>query len=182
LAPPGLSATLGNGMSARTLALLTLLTFPLACGGTHSAGSPEGTVARVLDGDTIVLTDGRHVRLVQLDAPEIDENECYSEAGKRALARLLPLGTHVEIETDPALDQVDRYGRTLAYVRRGSVNINLELVRAGAASVWFYDGDRGRYAGELLATARRAQLKKRGLWGACPGTVLDPLHSVEARP
>jgi micrococcal nuclease len=168
-------------MRLRILALVMLLTFPLACGGTHAGGgSPEGTVARVLDGDTIVLGDGRHVRLVQLDAPEIDEDECYARAAKRALARLLRPGTEVDIQTDPALDQVDRYGRTLAYVKKDGTNINLELVREGAAAPWFYDGDRGRYAGLLVATARRANEQDRGLWGACPGSVLDPLHSVEA--
>ena len=175
------SATLGD-VRVPFLVLSTLLTFPLACGGTHArAGGPEGAVARVLDGDTIVLEDGRHIRLVQLDAPEIDEDECYAQAAKLVLVRLLPPGTPVRIETDPALDKVDRHGRTLAYLRKESTNINLELVRGGAAAPWFYDGDRGRYAGELLATARRAQLKQRGLWGACPGTVLDPLHSVGAR-
>jgi micrococcal nuclease len=167
-------------MLLRILALVMLLTFPLACGGTHGGGGPEGTVARVLDGDTIVLADGRHVRLVQLDAPEIDEDECYAQAAKRVLARLLTPGTEVDIETDAALDRVDRYGRTLAYLKKDGTNINLELVREGAAAPWFYDGERGRYAGLLLGTARRAKEHDRGLWGACPGTVLDPLHSVEA--
>lgn len=163
----------------RALALATLLAFPLACSGTRNA--PTGTVARVLDGDTIVLTDGRHVRLVQLDAPETDENECYAQVAKRVLERLLPLGTSVRIELDPALDHVDSYGRTLAYVRRNSTNINLALVRQGAAAPWFYDGDRGRYASTFLQAAHEAKHHHRGLWGACPGTLLDPLHSVDAR-
>jgi micrococcal nuclease len=173
-------ATLVGGMRARILVVLTLLVFPLACGGTHAGFSPRGTVRQVLDGDTIVLMDGRHVRLVQLDAPETDENECYAEEAKRVLERILPRGTEVSIEQDPALDQRDRFGRTLAYVKRNSTNINLELVREGAAAPWFYEGARGRHAGELIAIARRAQMARRGLWGACPGTVLDPLNSVEA--
>jgi micrococcal nuclease len=163
------------------LLLLTPLTFPLACGGMHAGASGPATVARVVDGDTIVLSDGRHVRLVQLDAPETDENECYAQAARRVLAHLLPVGTRVVVETDPRLDHVDRYGRTLAYVLRNSVSINLELVRDGAASVWFYHGDKGRYADEFLRGARRAKAHHRGLWGACPATALDPLHSVEAR-
>jgi micrococcal nuclease len=167
-------------MSLRILVALTLVTFPLACRGTH-AGSPTGTVTRVLDGDTIVLSDGRHVRLVQLDAPETDEHECYAQAAKRALRRLLPLGTEVRIEADPVLDKIDRYGRTLAYVEKDGANINFELVKEGAAAPWFYDGERGHSAGLLLTLARRAKHLQRGLWGACRGTVLDPLHSVETR-
>ena len=164
----------------RVIVALAVLALPLGCGSAH-VGSPAGRVARVLDGDTITLTDGRHVRLVQLDAPETDEGECYAYEAERALARLLPPGTEVEIETDPALDRRDRFGRTLAYVLKDGTNVNLSLVREGAASVWFYEGDRGRYAAELLSAARKAKARRRGLWGACPGTVLDPLHAVAAR-
>lgn len=158
------------------LLLAVLLTLPLACGR-----GPSATVAQVLDGDTIVLEDGRHVRLVQLDAPETDEGECYGQAAKHILERLLPPGTRVRIENDPALDEVDRYGRTLAYLQRNGTNINLELVRAGAASPYFFHGDRGRYATALLQAAGKAKREHRGLWGACRGTLLDPLNAVEAR-
>jgi micrococcal nuclease len=165
----------GTVLEVRTLVAVLVLAVPLACGGARDA-----TVARVLDGDTIALTDGRHVRLVQLDAPETDEDECYAREAERVLVRLLPPGARVEIETDAALDQRDRFGRILAYVSRNGTNINLALVRAGAASVWFYEGDRGRYAAQLLDGAEQAKAHHRGLWGACPGTVLDPLHPVAA--
>jgi micrococcal nuclease len=173
-------ATLASATRARIFVLLTILTLPLACGGTHG-GPSAGTVAEVLDGDTITLTDGRHVRLVQLDAPETDEGECYAQEAKRVLVRLLPPGAHVEIETDLALDQRDRFGRLLAYLKRDGTNVNLELVRAGAASVWFYEGDRGRYAAQFLDAAEQAKTQRRGLWRACPRTALEPLHAVEAR-
>ena len=166
------------GMRFRALALPMLLTFPLACGGTPS---PTGTVARVLDGDTIVLTNGRHVRLVQLDAPETDEDECYAAEAKGVLIRLLPFETEVEIELDPALDKRDRFGRTLAYLEKNGTNINLELVREGAASPYFFHGDQGRYASDFLQAAHHAQKHHRGLWGACQKTLLDPLHPVQAR-
>ncbi len=97
---------------------------------------------------------------------------------------MLPPGARISLEADPALDRVDRYGRLLRYVHRSGRNVNLELVRRGAASVWFFEGDRGRYADRLLAAARRAKAARRGLWGACPGTRLDPEAGVEtsARP
>ena len=160
------------------LLLILFALLPLACGGTHSA---LAKVETVLDGDTIVLEDGRHVRLVQLDAPETDERECYADQAKTALYRLIPPGTDVEIETDPALDTLDRFGRTLAYVKKDGTNINLELVREGAAAPWFFQGDRGGYASDFLESGREARTQHRGLWGACPGTDFDPLHSVEAR-
>jgi micrococcal nuclease len=169
-------------MWMRILACALLLTFPLACEGTH-AGGPAGsdaTVEHVSDGDTIVLADGRHVRLVQIDAPEQAEHECYAEAASRALESMLPPGTEVALELDPELDHVDRFGRTLAYVEKDGVNVNLELVRRGAAAPYFYRGDRGRYAAQLLDAARAARENRKGLWGACPRTRLDPLSQVRA--
>lgn len=165
----------------RALILSTLIIFPLACGGMHAGASPGATIARVVDGDTIVLTDGRQVRLVQLDAPETDEDECYAAEAKGVLIRLLPFETEVEIETDHALDKQDTYGRILAYVEKNGTNINLELVREGAASPYFFHGDQGRYASDFFQAAHHAKKHHRGLWGACPQTLLDPLHSVQAR-
>lgn len=177
MAEPDAGATLPRVVPLRIHRILALALLLAGCGGSSPA-----TVARVLDGDTIVLRDGRHVRLVQLDAPETDEGECYAREAKRVLTRLLPAGTQVEIETDSALDKVDVYGRILAYVEKDGTNINLELVRRGAASPWFFEGDRGRYARELLKAAGEAKGDHRGLWDACPDTSLDPLHSVDARP
>src|SRR5262245_31200133 len=119
-------------------------------------------VGRVIDGDTLELQDGRRVRLVQIDTPELGTGECYSRAAASTLRELVPDGSSIRLEADPALYRVDRYGRILRYVFRGSLNVNLELVRRGAASVWFYDGDRGRYADELLTAAGRAEKARRG--------------------
>lgn len=139
------------------------------------------TVARVVDGDTIVLDGGTRVRLVQIDTPE-KADECYGERATALTRRLLPPGTRVRIEPDPRLDQVDRYGRQLAYVVEADENVNVTLVREGAASVWFFRGARGRYADELLAAARDARAKRRGLWGACPLARFDPLGAVASGP
>jgi micrococcal nuclease len=148
---------------------------------TAAARGESGRVARVVDGDTIVLDTGTTVRLVQIDAPEVRGAECYADEATAALEALIPAGTRVGVATDPALDQVDRYGRQLAYVFAGDVNVNLRLVRDGAASVWFYRGARGAYADELLAAAEQARDSERGLWGACDA-VLDPLAAVSTAP
>jgi micrococcal nuclease len=144
-------------------------------------GAATAVVARVVDGDTIVLDTGTTVRLVQVDAPERGEGECYAEQATVALARLAPVGTAVRVEPDPALDGVDRFGRTLAYVFARDVNVNEALVAEGAASVWFFRGARGRYAEALLAAVEDARAAGRGLWGACSAT-LDPLAPVATAP
>jgi micrococcal nuclease len=131
-------------------------------------------VAFVVDGDTIELSDGRQVRLLQLDAPEGGEHECFADAARDALRRLLPRGTSVRLEPDPELDRVDRFGRLLRYVYAREDLLNLRLVQGGFATPYFFRGERGRYAGELLDGAEEAQAAGRGLWSACPTTRLDP--------
>jgi micrococcal nuclease len=114
------------------------------------------------------------VRLLQLDAPEGDERECFADEARNALRRLLAPGTSVRLEPDPELDRVDRFGRLLRYVRAGEELLNVRLVEGGYATPYFFQGERGRYAGELLDAAEEARAAGRGLWSACPTTRLDP--------
>ena len=189
----------------RRLATLLVLSLAVGCGGadtevretpltteppttatvTNRVEAPQKprkyVVAKVVDGDTIDLAGGRRVRLVQIDTPEVSEGECYAVEALKALEALIPPGTTITLEADPLLDKVDRYGRLLRYVRNGRLNVNTALVRRGAASVWFFRGDRGRYAASLLRAARQARAARRGLWRACPGTRFDPYEAVETK-
>jgi micrococcal nuclease len=174
-------ATVHSVKAVATLAVLVLLA--VGCGGGSADPAPAGDrqiVERVIDGDTIRLANGDSVRLVQIDTPELGSRECYAEQARVALLRLVPEGSTVRLERDPRLDDVDRFGRLLRYVRFGRANINLELVQQGAAAPYFYRGDRGRYATQLLAAARAAKQHHRGLWEACPGTRLEPDRQVES--
>jgi micrococcal nuclease len=158
-----------------------LLISAVAC--SYEAAAPVSSdeqVERVIDGDTIALAGGTVVRLVQIDAPEVRGSECYADEATATLTDLIPPGTRVRIETDLALDQQDRYGRRLAYVFKEEENVNKTLLERGAASVWFYGGDRGRYAEKLLVAAQEAQAAGRGLWGACEAT-LDPSRAIGTR-
>lgn len=130
-------------------------------------------VAWVNDGDTLTLRDGRKVRLLQVDAPELS-SECYGRPASRALVSLAPKGTRVKLVPDARLDAVDRHGRLLRYVFVGRQNLNVELVRRGAASPYFFRNVRGRYAGLLMDAVEAARNARRGYWGACPGAELNP--------
>lgn len=162
----------------KRLVLLGLVVAVLAGAGS-SPGQLTPRVDRVIDGDTIALTSGKRVRLLQIDTPELGTGECYSRAARTALLVRLPIGSRVRLEPDRRLDDIDRYGRLLRYVHRGTMNVNVALVRAGAAAPYFYGGDRGKYATRLLAQAVRAKAAKRGLWRACPRTRLDPERAVD---
>jgi endonuclease YncB( thermonuclease family) len=145
-----------------------------------------GTLARiayVIDGDTVQLTNGRRVRLVQIDTPEVfNVPECYGKQASKITKRLLPPGTAVHLYREPKTDALDGYGRLLRYVFRDGLDVNVQLVRVGAAAPYFFDYRRGRYAEELVRLARRARARRLGLWGRCPGTPWDPDHGVSTGP
>jgi endonuclease YncB( thermonuclease family) len=148
------------------------------------ASSPVYRIDHVVDGDTIALRNGRRVRLVQIDTPEVYfGSECYGRQASRATKSLLPVGSRVRLFVEPATDRVDQYGRLLRYVVRvsGAVNVNIRLVAVGAAAPYLYQGRRGRYASRLEFLAKRARTRRRGLWGACPYTPYDPYHGVQTR-
>lgn len=152
--------------------------------GAREDTNPSGVIARVIDGDTVALTNGQRVRLVQIDTPEAGGGECYSQAARKALWRLTPVGSTVLLESDPTLDSIDRYGRLLRYVKRKGINVNIRLVLDGAAAPNFYRDERGKYAERLVAAVERARAAKRGLWRACPGTQLTltgPLRTRQGR-
>ena len=161
--------------------VLLALVLLLATSASAQTG-PFARIAAVIDGDTVVLANGEHVRLVQIDAPEVSSAECYGAQARALLRQLAPPGSTVRVDADSRLDQVDRYGRLLRYLFRGPTNLNLELVRQGAATVWFYGHDRGRYASALLQAALAARAAHRGLWGACPRTPFDPYHAANTGP
>jgi micrococcal nuclease len=141
----------------------------------------DGIVARVNDGDTVTLRGGAKVRLVQIDAPELT-GDCYGRAAKRALEHHVGPGARARFVNDPALDDIDRYGRLLRYVVVRGENVNVELVREGAASPYFFRQAHGRYANELLDAVGAARRAHRGYWGACPGARLDTsLGSITGR-
>ena len=85
---------------------------------------------------------------------------------------MLPPGTRVRLQPEPATDRVDGYGRLLRYVvrARDGLNVNVRLVAVGAAAPYFYNHQRGRYANLLERLAKRARARKLGLWRACPRT------------
>jgi endonuclease YncB( thermonuclease family) len=92
----------------KLLALLAVAALALGAFAvlTRDSSAEGAVVAHVVDGDTVELVDGRRIRLVQIDTPE-RRTECYGEASAALTRRLLPPGTEVRIEQDPALDQVD---------------------------------------------------------------------------
>jgi len=102
-------------------------------------------VARVVDGDTVELSNGSFVRLLGIDTPE--RGECgYQEATDYLIS--LVEGKEVYLIEDSLADDVDRYGRLLRYIEiedsLGGINdINWMLVWVGYADSFKYDSSTG---------------------------------------
>jgi endonuclease YncB( thermonuclease family) len=179
----------GMRPSLRLLAAVPLVGLLALTAIAGAANLPPGgqlaRIAYVVDGDTVDLTNGVRVRLVQIDTPEVYYSpECYGEQASTLTKRFLPPGTLVRLYREPKTDAVDQYGRLLRYVFRvrDGLNVNVQLVRVGAAAPYFYDYRRGRYASLLVRLALGARTRHLGLWGRCPGTPWDPGHGVSTGP
>ena len=164
-------------MNKKLIITAALLAIGASISGGYTA-SAATTITKVYDGDTITLSTGEKVRLLQIDTPELSPTECYSKEARSALVSLLNAPGQLTLKTDPKLDKVDRYGRLLRYVFIGKTNINLKLVEIGAAAPYFYKGDKGQYSTQILKAAQTAKSKSIGLWKSCPGTQLTPNDAV----
>ena len=122
------------------------------------------TVIKVYDGDTIQIEDGTRVRLIGIDAPEVNSPyghaEPYGYASKRYLVRLLH-GEKVRIKVGP--EPFDKYGRTLAYIYlTDGTLVNARIVRDGWARVYRRFGF--RYKDLFVSYEREARAKGIGMW------------------
>lgn len=119
----------------------------------------------VNDGDTIVLSDGRTVRYIGIDAPEIDhENKKAEPFGYKAkqLNMDMVLSQPVRLEFDE--EKFDRFGRLLAYVHlEDGTFVNGELVEHGLAYYLHKKPNIAR-GDELLDLQREAIRANRGIW------------------
>lgn len=167
----------------RTAAALTAV---VACatvvGGCTTRTSPAAaepadvaTVTRVVDGDTVIVAPQHggtiRVRLIGVDTPEtVKPNTAPQCFGREASARTHQLADHatVRLEFDPAVDRVDRYGRTLAYVwLPDNRMLNTELLAGGYAREYDYQQQRYRHRADFRAAEASAQRAHRGLWSSC---------------
>jgi len=117
------------------------------------------SVTRVIDGDTLILADGRTLRLKGINTPE--KSMPYYEEAKEFLSKSVE-NKSVQIESSG----VDRYGRTLAYVFSESKNLNRELLARGLATLFYYKKD-GNY-GMFRQAEEFARLNQAGLWKKSP--------------
>ncbi|WP_292113666.1 thermonuclease family protein [Mesorhizobium sp.] len=94
-----------------------------------------------MDGDTVII-DRHHIRIANIDAPEIHQYKCETELrlgllAKRRMAELLEEGPIVVHQGDPTSGRrIDRYGRMLATIEIGGEDVGEILIAEGLARRW----------------------------------------------
>jgi micrococcal nuclease len=135
-------------------------------------------VDRVIDGDTIVISEEGHnetVRLLGIDTPEtVDPRkpvQCFGEEASAETKSLLD-GREVTLQSDPTQSDRDKYGRLLRYVfRADGLFVDEYLVKQGFAREYTYFGVPYKYQTAFRADQSAAQLAGLGLWATstCDG-------------
>ena len=121
------------------------------------------TVASVMDGDTVKLTNGKIVRYIGVNAPEIKAKDCFGNEAKSINAKLVK-GKKIKLVSDKS--NTDKYGRLLRYVYAGNSFINDYLIKNGYATEFTVSPD-NKYSKQFKQSQKEAKTNKNGLWGKC---------------
>ncbi len=128
------------------------------CFSFFSCASQSRFVTNVIDGDTIVTSDGMRIRYIGLNTPEKGQ-KYYQEALE--FNRKLVQGKEIFIEFDE--EKIDSFGRSLAYVyvqQENPVFVNEAILKTGFA-MEFYRSPNGKYR-KILKRAEE-EAKRQGL-------------------
>jgi micrococcal nuclease len=104
----------------------------------------QATVLRIIDGDTIKVDIDLglkvhtvdSVRLAGLNAPGLSTDK--GKAARDYLVEILPVSAVVALNTV----KPEKYGRWLAHVLYGDIDINQAMIDSGHAVVWDGKGER----------------------------------------
>lgn len=188
--PPALFEHATAAAAAAVLVLSTAgLSQPAHAAELRAGAVFQDRVERVVDGDTLILSDLGRVRMIGMNTPETvapaqrqgAPPQCFGPEASAATKAMLPAGTAVRLETD--VEPQDRYGRALVYVYREPDDsfINGKLVEEGFARAKSY-GKNIRYEGLLASLQQDAKAGRKGLWSACaPQSKESPAPVAQAR-
>jgi micrococcal nuclease len=151
------------GNLAQKVIALGVLVVLLLAGG---AGAGEwAAVRRVADGDTVELTDGRLVRYLGIDAPEIDHAAGTAQPfGFEARARNREWVGAGRVRLEADVERFDAYGRTLAYLFLPDGSLVNEKLLAEGLAFCLTRAPNVKHAGRLLRAQRAAMEARRGIW------------------
>ena len=143
----------------RLIAMLLPILVVFGCGGDGNTSTVK--VSQVIDGDTIVISGGQHIRYIGIDAPEIHPEPEYYGVEAWQTRRQSGLRKILCMEKD--VSNTDKYGRLLRYIYVDGTFVNAELVRQGYARARAYPPDT-KYQDYLKGMEGEAKKASRGIW------------------
>ncbi len=131
-----------------------------------NAGYTYYQVKKIYDGDTILLANGKKVRFLGINTPEVEGRHKSAQAGgEQAKQWLFKKLNNSKVRLEKDVEKKDKYGRLLAHVfTEDKEHINLELVKRGLASVNIYPPNL-KYSQVLLKAEHQAEQNRQGIWG-----------------
>lgn len=137
-------------------------------GAVSGVATSDATVKRVVDGDTIELTDGQKLRYIGIDTPETkDPRRAVGCFGKEAALKNKELVEGKEVRLEKDVSETDKYGRLLRYVWAQDLFVNEYLVKNGYAHASTYPPD-VKYQNVFKQAEVYARENNLGLWSTCP--------------
>jgi micrococcal nuclease len=135
-------------------------------------GPTSAEVDRVIDGDTIVLTSGQHVRYILVNTTEITNghDDCWGAEARDYNAQMV-VGKTVTLEYD--VECTDVYGRLLAYVTVDDLEINRALLELGYACLLHVPPNGNARFAEYQGYEDAARDAGLAMWGACDPVPCD---------
>lgn len=134
----------------------------------------EVAVARVVDGDTLRLRDGRRVRLIGINTPELARDgrpaEPLAEAARERLQQLLA-ASGGRVRLVPGEQEIDRHGRSLAYAYGVDGRSWAELLLSAGLGYAVAIAPDTALSACQFAAERRARAAGRGVWRQEPQAV-----------
>ncbi|MFO7482111.1 thermonuclease family protein [Oceanibaculum nanhaiense] len=161
-----------------TLLLIAILSLPASLARSDALVRDETARAvEIVDGDTLVLENGREVRLVGLQAPKLPlgrrnfRSWPLADESKQALADIA-LGRELMLAYGGA--RQDRHERLLAHLFRTGDDLWVqgEMLRLGMARVYSFPDNRAAVA-DMLALEGEARAARRGIWAHPYYRILD---------
>ncbi len=143
------------------------------CFGPSQGELRQVEIKKVVDGDTVELSDGQLARYIGIDCPEIEKktstgwvevNEPFAQQAKKANEELVLKGP-VFFESD--ITRKDKYNRLLVYCyvddNGQRAMVQSELLRAGLAYLYTFPPN-VKYTDVLAESLEDARENKRGVW------------------
>ncbi|MFH1519555.1 MAG: thermonuclease family protein [Candidatus Omnitrophota bacterium] len=140
-----------------------------------SCNQPDYSQIKALeavDGDTLKLSNGRLLRYIGLDTPEVrikavDGSFTYSPTPfsleAKEFNRKLVEGKNIRIEFD--IEKTDRYGRLLGYCFVDDIFVNAKLIEEGYAVLYTWPPNL-KYVDLFVESQDKARRLGKGLWSS----------------